>query len=166
MSTKIRSRTLIAIHLPGTEIQHQRKKKRFRELRPDGQHLPSTATFSRVTLKHARRDKSTTHAFFQQKTWRGNLGTHHPCKEQASSRTNKDGKEYVKHHIPGQRKTWSQTLFNKSEDGSGPGQGKSAAYEITDGHPTKGKDLEEGRRETMERRTRRILEAGVPSGRG
>ena len=29
--------------------------------------------------------------------------THHPSKEQASSRPNKDGKEYVKHHIPGQK---------------------------------------------------------------
>ena len=27
----------------------------------------------------------------------------YPCKEQASSRTNEDGKEYVKHHIPGQK---------------------------------------------------------------
>ena len=34
---------------------------------------------------------------------RGNVGTHHPSKEQASSRTNKHGKEYVKHHIPGQK---------------------------------------------------------------
>jgi len=32
--------------------------------------------------------------------WRGNMGTHHPSKEQATSRTNKDGKEYVKHPIP------------------------------------------------------------------
>ncbi|KAK2154452.1 hypothetical protein NP493_2190g00018 [Ridgeia piscesae] len=30
------------------------------------------------------------------------MGTHHPSKAQASSRANKDGKEYVKHHIPGQ----------------------------------------------------------------
>ena len=37
---------------------------------------------------------------------RRNMGTHHPSKEQASSRTNKDGKEYVKHHIPGQKKTY------------------------------------------------------------
>ena len=29
---------------------------------------------------------------------RGNMDTHHPCKEQASSRINKDGKEYIKHH--------------------------------------------------------------------
>ena len=36
----------------------------------------------------------------------GNMGTHHPSKEQASSRTNKDGKEYVKHHIQGQNKIW------------------------------------------------------------
>ena len=33
----------------------------------------------------------------------GNMGTHHPCKEQASSRTNKDGKEYVKYHTSGQK---------------------------------------------------------------
>ena len=38
---------------------------------------------------------------------RGNTDSHHPSKEQASSHTNKDGKEYVKHHIPGQKKpTW------------------------------------------------------------
>ena len=30
---------------------------------------------------------------------RGNMGTHQPSKEQASSNTNKDGKGYVKHHI-------------------------------------------------------------------
>ena len=34
---------------------------------------------------------------------REHMGTHHPSKEQASSRTNKDRKEYVKHHIPGQK---------------------------------------------------------------
>ena len=36
---------------------------------------------------------------------RGNIDIHHPSKEQASSRINKDGKgkEYVKHHIPGQK---------------------------------------------------------------
>ena len=34
---------------------------------------------------------------------RGNMGTHQPSKEQASSCTKKDGKEYVKHHIPGQK---------------------------------------------------------------
>ena len=34
---------------------------------------------------------------------RGNMGTHHPSKEQAGNRTNRDGKEYVKHHIPGKK---------------------------------------------------------------
>ena len=34
---------------------------------------------------------------------RGSMGIHHPSKEQPNSRTNKDGKEYVKHHIPGQK---------------------------------------------------------------
>ena len=48
--------------------------------------------------------------------------------------------------------------MNKSEDGSGRGQGTSAGYKITDGHcvlphgnPTKGKDLEEGRRDYEEK---------------
>ena len=66
------------------------------------------------------------------------MGTHHPSKEHASSRTKKDGKEY------------------KSEDGSGTGQGALAGYEITDGHcvsppgnPTR-KDLEEDRRDVGE----------------
>ena len=29
------------------------------------QHSPSTATSSKITLEHTRRDKSTTHAYFQ-----------------------------------------------------------------------------------------------------
>jgi len=33
--------------------------------------------------------------------WRGNKGSHQPSKEQVRSRTNKDGKEYVKHRISG-----------------------------------------------------------------
>ena len=47
--------------------------------------------------------------------------------------------------------------MNKLEDGSGPGQGTSAEYEITigrrvppAGNPTKGNDLEEGRRDDGE----------------
>ena len=43
-------------------------------------------------------------------------------------------------------------MIEQVEDGSGPGQGTSAGYEITDGHclspsgnTTKGKHLEEGR---------------------
>ena len=34
---------------------------------------------------------------------RVHISTHHTSKEQGNSRTNKDGKEYVKHHIPGQK---------------------------------------------------------------
>ena len=34
---------------------------------------------------------------------RGNMGTHQPSNEQASSRAHKDGKECAKHHIPGQK---------------------------------------------------------------
>ena len=48
----------------------------------------------------------------------------------------------------------SQTCLNNSEDGSGPGQGTSAEYEITDGHNVsppgnlaKGQYLEEDRRD-------------------
>ena len=36
------------------------------------------------------------------------------CKEQASNRTNKDGKEYVKHHIPGQKNKY---LGKKKDQG-------------------------------------------------
>ena len=41
-----------------------------------------------------------------------NMGTHHPSKEQASSHTNKDRKEYVKHHIPGR----NNKHLDKSKD--------------------------------------------------
>ena len=34
----------------------------------------------------------------------GNMCTHHPSKEQASNSKTTDGKEYVKHHIPGKKK--------------------------------------------------------------
>ena len=101
---------------------------------------------------------------------RGNIGTHHSSKEQASSHANKDGKEYAKHHIPGQKSKQLGKRKNKgyrgdnSEDGSVPGQGTSAGYEIIDAHcvsphgnPAKGKYLDENR-ETLERRTRRPLE--------
>ena len=56
-------------------------------------------------------------------------------------------------------KTKVTDVIEKSEDGSGPVHGTSAGYEITDGHSasppgnlTKGKDLEEDRRETLETR--------------
>ena len=53
------------------------------------------------------------------------------------------------------REQTNATDVNKSENGSGPGQGTSAEYEITDGHrvspphenPSKGYDLEEVRRD-------------------
>ena len=54
--------------------------------------------------------------------------------------------------------------------GSGPGQGMSAGYEITNGHcvsphgnPTKGKDIEEDRRDVGE--TNWTTTGKVPSGR-
>ena len=47
-------------------------------------------------------------------TRRGNMGTHQPSKEQASSRTNIDGKEYVKNHIPGQK---NKHLCKKKDKG-------------------------------------------------
>ena len=41
------------------------------------------------------------------------MGTHDPNKEQASSRTNKDGKKYVKYHILGQKtNTWVREKTN------------------------------------------------------
>ena len=48
---------------------------------------------------------------------RGNMGTHHPCKEQSSSRINKDGKEYVKHNIPGTEKSiWVREKTNVRDE--------------------------------------------------
>ena len=53
-------------HLPGTS-ETKTKSRRFKEEpRPDEHHSPNTATFARVILGHAWRDKPTTHAFFQQ----------------------------------------------------------------------------------------------------
>ena len=92
------------------------------------------------------------------------MGTHHPSKEQVTRSTNKDGKEYVKDHIPeqknkhpGNKKTKVTDVIEQVRRQSGSGQGMSAGYEITNGHcvsppgnPTKGKDLEEDRREGEE----------------
>ena len=87
------------------------------------------------------------------------MGTHQPNKEQASSHTNKGGKEYVKRHIQGKQNLLgkgnkrSHTSFNKSENGTTPGHSTSAEYEITEGHcvsppgnPMNEKDLDEDRR--------------------
>jgi len=97
---------------------------------------------------------------------RGNMSTHHQNKEQVSSRTNKDGKEYVKQNIPGQNNipnilvranTKATDVIEQEDDGSGPRQGTLAGYEITDGHcvlplgnRTKGKDQDEDWRDVGE----------------
>ena len=88
---------------------------------------------------------------------RGNMGTHHPSKEQASSRTNKVGKEYVQHHIPEQKNKHLGLRKTKITDEIEQVRRRKwtwAGYEITDGHcasppgnPTKGADLQEDRRE-------------------
>jgi len=69
MSTILKSRKVKAMSTwdrdtaPGTKTKTRRFKE---ESRPDGQHSPSTASSSRVTLEHACRDKFTTDAYFQQ----------------------------------------------------------------------------------------------------
>ena len=68
-----------------------------------------------------------------------NTSTHHLSKEQASSRTNKDGKEYVKHQIRDNR--WTLRITTR-----------------------KRKDLEKGRRDGGE--TNWTTTGRVPSGRG
>ena len=106
MSITIRSKTLKATSTwdrdtaPETKIMTWKFKD---ELGTDGQHSPSTATFSRVKLEHACSDKSTTHANFQlcHSAWKH--GHSSAKKEQASSNTNKDEKKYIKLHIPGQK---------------------------------------------------------------
>ena len=88
----------------------------------------------------------------------GNMGTHHPSKQQASSRTNTYGKEYVKHHIPGQNiwvreKTKITDVIEQVKRRKWTWAGHVSRNEITDGHCvsplgnlTKGIDLEERRR--------------------
>ena len=76
------------LHIPGTEIQHQRQKPRQEESYPDWQQSPNTATSSRVTLEH------------HEETSLQLMCT----KERTGCRTNKDGKKYVKPHISGQKK--------------------------------------------------------------
>ena len=94
---------------------------------------------------------------------RGNMGTHHPGKEQASSRTNKDVREKTKftdviEQI--RRRKWTRA-----------GQGTPAGHEVTDGHcvsppenTKKGKYLEQDRRDVGE--TNWTTTGRVPSGRG
>ena len=80
--------------------------RRFKgESRPDGQHSPSTATYSRVALKHNIRNETSVKLMRTSSNdiRRGNMGTHHPSKDRGSSYANKDGKVSVKHHIPGQK---------------------------------------------------------------
>ena len=90
-----------------------------------------------------------------------NMGTHHPNKEQAIAAAQTKMERSMLNITYRDRKTnirvrekTQVTEVNMSEDGSRPGQGTSAGYEITDGHcvlppgnPTKGKDLEESRRD-------------------
>ena len=168
--TKVMMENNTPIYINNTQIEnveiyiylgqwYSSRDKHQEESQPDGQHSSSTATSSKVTLEHAWRDKSTTHAYFQQWHTVWKHGHSPPRKEQASSRTNKDGKEYVKHHILGQKNIWvrekTKVARRIEEDRSGPGQSTSAGYEITDrhcvsspGNPTKGK--EEGRRDVGE----------------
>ena len=97
ISTTLRSRTLKATSTWDRYIAPETKSKtrRFKEdSRPDGQHSSGTTA--------SWRDKSTTHSYFQQ--WHTSRIYGHSSKEQANSRTNKNGMEYVKHHIPGQKK--------------------------------------------------------------
>ena len=54
MSTAIRSRTLKATTIWDRASETKTKTRRFKEeSRPDGQHSPSTAISSMVTLEHA-----------------------------------------------------------------------------------------------------------------
>jgi len=68
---------------------------------------------------------------------RGNMGTYHSSKEQSSSRTNKDGKEYVKHHILDRNiNTWVREKTKVTDVSEQVRRRKwtSAGYEVADGH--------------------------------
>ena len=97
------------IHLPGTQIQHQRQRPRQGDSKKNHGRMGSI----RQTPRHLqgyhwdRLEETSLQVMriFSNDIRRGNMDTHYPSKEQASSRANKDRKENVKHHIPGQKKT-------------------------------------------------------------
>ena len=108
--------------------------------------------------------------------WCGNMGTPHPSKEQASSRTYKDLKEYVKHHIYRDRKIniWGREKTKVTDVTEQVRRRKwtwaGHVNRIRDGHcvsppgnTTKGKDPEEDRRDGGE--TNYTTTGRVPSGR-
>ena len=79
------------------------KTKRFKEeSRSAGQHSPNTATFSIEATLHPMRSSSND-------TRLRNMDTLQTGKEQASCRTKKDGKKYVKSHRGWVRKTNNPT---------------------------------------------------------
>ena len=87
MSTKLRSRTLKATSTWDRDKENQRRIK------------AGWTAFAKHRWKRNLKLMRTSSNDIR----RGNKGTHHPGKEQVNNRTNKDGKEYVKHHIPGQK---------------------------------------------------------------
>ena len=102
------------------------------------------------------------------------MGTHYPSKEQVSSCINKHGKEYVKHHILGQKNKYmckiKVTDVIEQVRKRNWTQARQPAYEKTDGHcvsPSgnhmKEKYLEEDRRYVE---TNWTTTGRVPSGKG
>ena len=103
---------------------------------------------------------------------RENMGTHHPSKEQGSSRKNKNGKEYVIHHMQEQKKKnmWvrEKTMVTDMVEQVRRRKWTWAGHvsRIRDNRWTLYHHLETLRKEktemktgeTMERRTRRLME--------
>ncbi len=81
----------------------------------------------------------------------GNIGTHQPRKEQASSRTSKDGKNYVTQHIPGQKNKHLVREKTKVTDVNEQVRRRKwtwAGHCVSPpGNPTNRKDLHEDRRD-------------------
>ena len=92
----LRSRTVKATYIWDRDTSPETKTKTLRfkeESRPDGQHSPSTATSSRVTLNWDMLEETNLQLMYTSghDIRRGNMGSRHPSKEQASGRTNNDG---------------------------------------------------------------------------
>ena len=88
--------------------------------------------------------------------WHGNMGTRHSSREQTKMERSILNFTYRdrKTNIWIREKIKVKDVMNMLEDRSGPGQGTSAGYKVTDehcvsppGNPTKGKYLEEGRQD-------------------
>jgi len=86
-----------------TYLEQRRSTRRLTNTRRFKDKSPSTATFSREALEQIEQTSLQLMRTSSNGIWCGHMDIHQPTKEQVSSRTHDDGKEYGRHHKPGQK---------------------------------------------------------------